>query len=80
MLYEYYCSGCKRRIERNVAIADRHNQTCECGMPLKKLIHRVSVHIFDSYWDDMMDVNPVYIESEEQKKQELEKRGLQPRE
>jgi len=49
-------------------------------MPLKKLIHRVSMHIFDSYWDDMMDVNPVYIESEKQKKQELEKRGLQPRE
>ena len=80
MLYEYSCSGCGRRVERNVRIADRHNQTCECGMPLKKSIHRVSVHIFSSYWDDMMDVNPVYIESEKQKKQELEKRGLQPRE
>ena len=80
MLYEYCCPGCKRRIERDVIIADRHNQTCECGMPLKKLIHRVSVHIFEAYLDDMMDDNPVYIESEKQKKQELEKRGLQPRE
>lgn len=80
MLYEYYCPECKNRIERNVTIADRHNQTCECGMPLKKMIHRVSVHIFGPYWDDMMDDNPVYIESEKQKKQELEKRGLQPRE
>ena len=49
-------------------------------MTLKKLIHRVSVHIFEAYLDDMMDDTPVYIESEKQKKQELEKRGLQPRE
>lgn len=80
MLYEYYCPGCERRDERNTLISERHNQVCECGTPLKKLIHRVAVQIFKPYLDDMMDVKPVYIESEKQKKQELEKRGLQPRE
>jgi len=36
-------------------------------------------HIFKEYWDDMLDTKPVHIESRRQKKQELEKRGLQPR-
>jgi len=47
---------------------------------LKKVIPDVAMHIFKPYWDDMMDGKPVYIETEKQKKQELEKRGLQPRE
>jgi len=80
MLYEYCCSGCGKREERNTLISERHNQVCECGTPLKKLIHRIAVHIFKPYWDDMMDDKPVYIETEEQKKKELDRRGLQPRE
>jgi len=80
MLYEYYCPGCGKREERYTLISERHSQVCECGTSLKKVIPDVAMHIFKPYWDDMMDGKPVYIETEKQKKQELEKRGLQPRE
>ena len=46
---------------------------------MKKTIS-ATPHIFKPYWDDMMGDPPVYIKSAKQKKQELEKRKLEPRE
>ena len=80
ILYEYRCENCSENHELYVPIEQRHNQYCPvCGMKMRKLLSNAKPHIFKPYWDDMMDTQPIYIESAEQKKQELEKRGLQMR-
>jgi predicted nucleic acid-binding Zn ribbon protein len=68
------------RMEVFTSIADRHKQKCPyCDATLKKDVTVGVPHVFKPYEDWAMDSPPVRIESEKQKKRELEKRGLQPK-
>jgi len=78
--YDYFCPDCNVQLECFSSIKERHNQRCpKCGMPLRKQISVGNVHIFKPYLDTFMSDPPVHIETARQKKQELEKRGLQPK-
>lgn len=79
MLYEYKCPVCGRYEQRFVSVTERHGQVCECGSPLVKLVSTAVAHIWKPYYDDLMDDPAPYIESKKQWKQEMEERGLQPR-
>ena len=37
-IYQYFCPICMARPERMVAIAVRDQQTCDCGLPLHRLM------------------------------------------
>jgi len=80
MLYSFHCPQCKTRMDIFTSIAERHKQKCPyCGGALKKDVTVATPHIFKPYDDTAMDYPAVRIESEKQKKRELEKRGLQPK-
>ena len=80
MLYSYHCPRCKVHLDLFTSIEKRHEQKCVfCGATLKKDVIVATPHIFKPYDDTAMDYPPVHIESEKQKKRELEKRGLQPK-
>jgi len=80
MIYDYLCPKCGTSYELFSPIEDRHSQICHfCDEPLVKKITVGVPHIFKPYDDWAMDWPPVRIEGEKQKKQELEKRGLQPK-
>ena len=37
-IYLYQCTACEKKEERNVPIAKRDNQDCDCGHEMERLI------------------------------------------
>lgn len=77
-LREYKCLKCGLTFEILVRSFSQKEVSCPgCGSRrLQKLISRFYPDIFKPYWHHNLDVEPVYIESRKQEKEEFEKRGL----
>lgn len=77
-LYIYKCNYCKTETELFRSVKERDCVSiCECGRDRERILTpQVSVDIWKPQWFEHIDVNPIYIESKKQLKEECEKRGV----
>ena len=81
-LYPYFCPNCNHEWEAVHKMEERLEERCPiCGD--KARIHfgrlKPSPHFFPEGWWEDLDVEPIYISSKRQLKEECKKRGLQSR-
>lgn len=76
-IYTVQCPSCNIKYDALVSVEDRHNILCnECNETVEIVLTAPKVHTFPAgYWDNL-DINPVYIDSKKQLKEECDKRGL----
>ncbi len=75
--YDYECEKCGKEVTKFRLIADRHNLlSCECGGKCKKIVGLSRVNVFKPLFMTNLDVNPVWVESKKQLREECKKRGV----
>jgi len=76
-VYAYKCNYCKTIVELFRAIRERNCiSICDCGKDRERILTTASVEVWKPQWFEHIDINPIYIESKSQLKEECKKRGL----
>jgi putative FmdB family regulatory protein len=80
-IYQMRCRGCLNEFEELRPIADMDAEiTCpSCGLnqyPLRLVTATNKGFVLKPFWHEHLDKKPVYIESKQQLKRELRKRGF----
>lgn len=76
--YTYKCNKCNAAIVEFRTVADRHtSKKCSCGGKLVKVIESpMLAPMFKPYVNHALDVDPIYIKSKSQERDEYQKRGV----
>lgn len=73
-LYDYQCQQCGNEFEEVMPISGRETAPCpNCASIAKQVIKSSKPHIFQPFWHENFDVNPVYVESKKHWRQLCEK-------
>jgi predicted RNA-binding Zn-ribbon protein involved in translation (DUF1610 family) len=78
-LHNFECTSCKNVFEMHVPDINYFVECPKCGMSAKVTFdwgRCTSVQVFQPYWEDNIDLQPVYIESKQQLADECFKRDL----
>lgn len=75
-IYQYSCNSCGKRFEELRKIEDRYQAKCECGSSATLQIAKANPILFKPQFFEHLDINPMWVESKRQLKEECKKRGV----
>ena len=77
-LYQVECKECQYQEEVYLPLEERHQlpKCRRCGGECRRVITTPHIEIFQPYWAEHLDSEPVLITSKKQGRREAAKRGL----